>query len=96
LADGAISRYKRVIGDSLRSRTHRRQVTEAAIAANALNRMLELGRPKSVRIALPALSRRSFPDLAAGDLRLHHGMKLRARLLSQSIAPVRCQCDKCR
>jgi len=25
-------------------------VTEAAIAANALNRMLEFGRPKSVRL----------------------------------------------
>jgi hypothetical protein len=51
LVEAAIGRYKRVIGDSLRSRTHRRQATEAAIAANALNRMLELGRPKSVRIA---------------------------------------------
>jgi len=51
LAEGAIGRYKRVIGDALRSHTHRRQVTEAAIAVNALNRMLEFGRPKSVRIA---------------------------------------------
>ena len=51
LAEGAISRYKRVIGDALRSRTHHRQVTEAAIAVNVLNRMLEFGRPKSVRIA---------------------------------------------
>jgi hypothetical protein len=51
LVEAAIGRYKRVIGDSLRSRTHRRQATEAAIAAHALNRMLELGRPKSVRIA---------------------------------------------
>jgi hypothetical protein len=49
--EAAIGRYKRVIGDSLRSRTHRRQVTEAAVATNALNRMLEFGRPKSVRIA---------------------------------------------
>jgi hypothetical protein len=51
LVEAAISRYKRVIGDALRSRTHRRQVTEAAIAVNALNRMLGLGSPKSVRIA---------------------------------------------
>jgi hypothetical protein len=51
LVEAAIGRYKRVIGGSLRSRTHRRQATEAAIAANALNRMLELGRPESVRIA---------------------------------------------
>jgi hypothetical protein len=47
----AISRYKRVIGDALRSRTDRRQATEVAIAVRALNRMLELGRPESVRIA---------------------------------------------
>ena len=49
--EAATGRYKRVIGNSLRSRKHRRQVTEAAIAANALNRMLELGRPRSVRIS---------------------------------------------
>jgi hypothetical protein len=50
LAEAAISRYKRVIGDALRSRTDRRRATEVAVAARALNRMLELGRPKSVRI----------------------------------------------
>jgi hypothetical protein len=37
--------------DALRSRTGRRRVTEVAIAVDALNRMLELGRPKCVRIA---------------------------------------------
>jgi Transposase DDE domain len=51
LAEAAVSRYKRVIGDALRSRTDRRQATEAAIAVRALNRLLELGRPQSVRIA---------------------------------------------
>jgi DDE family transposase len=51
LVEAAVSRYKRVIGDALRSRTDRRQATEAAIAVRALNRMLELGRPESVRIA---------------------------------------------
>ena len=51
LAEAAISRYKRAIGDALRSRTDRRRATEVAIAAHALNRMLELGRPESVRIA---------------------------------------------
>jgi hypothetical protein len=40
-----------VIGDAPRSREERRQATEVAIAVRALNRMLELGRPKSVRIA---------------------------------------------
>ena len=51
LVESAISRLKRVIGDALRSRTERRRGTEVAIAVHALNRMLELGRPKSVRIA---------------------------------------------
>jgi hypothetical protein len=51
LVESAIGRLKRVIGDALRSRTDRRRTTEVAIAVQALNRMLELGRPKSVRIA---------------------------------------------
>ena len=51
LVETAISRLKRVIGDGLRSRTDQRRMTEVAIAIQALNRMLELGRPKSIRIA---------------------------------------------
>jgi hypothetical protein len=51
LIEADISRYKRVIGDALRSRTDARQATEVVIAVRALNRMLELGRPESVRIA---------------------------------------------
>jgi hypothetical protein len=51
LAESAISRLKRVIGDALRSRTDQRRMTETAIGIRALNRMLELGQPKSVRIA---------------------------------------------
>jgi hypothetical protein len=51
LVEMSISRLKRVIGDALRSRTDRRRATEIAIAVQTLNRMLELGRPKSIRIA---------------------------------------------
>src|SRR5690349_1800434 len=51
LAEAAVSRYKRVIGDALRSRTDPGRAVEVAIAARALNRMLELGRPESVRVA---------------------------------------------
>ena len=51
LAETSISRFKRVIGDGLRSRTDRRRATEIAIAVHALNQMLEFGRPKTVRIA---------------------------------------------
>jgi hypothetical protein len=50
LAESAISRFKRVIGDTLRSRTPRRQASEVAITVTVLNRMLDLGRPESVRI----------------------------------------------
>src|SRR3954465_7203358 len=51
LVEADISRWKRVIGEGLRSQTDRRQATEVAIAADVLNRMLELGRPEYVRIA---------------------------------------------
>ena len=50
-AEAAIARFKRVIGDGLRSRTDQRRATEGDGAVLALNRMLELGRPISVRIA---------------------------------------------
>ena len=46
-----IGRFKPVIGDGLRSRTDQRRATEVDIAVHAPNRMLELGRPISVRIA---------------------------------------------
>jgi Transposase DDE domain len=49
-AEAAIGRYKRVIGDGLRSRTEPRRATEVGVAVHALNRMLDLGRPNYVRI----------------------------------------------
>jgi len=51
LVEADISRYKRMIGDALRSRTDARRDTEVAVAVRALNRMLELGRPEYVRTA---------------------------------------------
>jgi Transposase DDE domain len=51
LVEADIARFKRVIGDALRSRTDGRRATEVAIAVAALNRMLDLGRPEYVRIA---------------------------------------------
>jgi len=51
LIEADISRWKRVIGDALRSRTDGRQAAEAAIATNVLNRMLDLGRPEWTRLA---------------------------------------------
>ena len=50
-AEAAMGRFKQVIGDGLSSRTDRRRATEVDVAVHALNRMLELGRPISVRVA---------------------------------------------
>ena len=47
--EGTMSRYKRIIGDILRS--HSRPAQETRIAVSILNRMLDLGRPESVRAA---------------------------------------------
>ncbi len=49
-AEAAIGRWKQVIGDRLRAHTDERRATEVDVAAHVLNRMLELGRPNSVRI----------------------------------------------
>ena len=51
LVEADISRWKRGIGNGLRFQTDGRQATEVAIAADVLNRMLDLGRPEYVRIA---------------------------------------------
>jgi hypothetical protein len=49
--EGTMSRYKRIIGDILRSHSRPAQETETRIAVSILNRMLDLGRPESVRAA---------------------------------------------
>ena len=49
--EATMGRFKGVIGDGLRSRTDQRRATEVEVAVHALNRMLELGRSASVRIA---------------------------------------------
>jgi hypothetical protein len=46
-----MSRYKRIIGDTLCSHSRPAQEVETRIAVNILNRMLDLGRPNSVRAA---------------------------------------------
>ena len=51
LVEADVSRFKRVIGDALRSRTDQRRATELAIAVSVLTRMLDLGRPEYVRTA---------------------------------------------
>ena len=40
-----------MIGDGLRSQTDDRRAGEVEVAVHFLNRMLDLGRPNSVRIA---------------------------------------------
>jgi len=49
--EATMGRWKQVIGDELCAHTDERRATEVAVAAHALNRMLELGRPTYVRIA---------------------------------------------
>jgi hypothetical protein len=49
--EASIDHNKRVIGDALRSRMDLTEAIEVAIAAAALKRMLEFGRPNNVRIA---------------------------------------------
>jgi hypothetical protein len=49
--EAAISRYKRVIGDTLKSLHDTRRATEVAIAIKSLNRMNQLGRAIFTRIA---------------------------------------------
>ena len=51
LVEADASRWKRVIDNGLRSQTDGRQATEVAIAADVLNRMLDLGRLEDVRVA---------------------------------------------
>ncbi len=46
-----LAHFKQVTGDGLRSHTDERRATEVEVAVHVLNRMLELGRPNSVRIA---------------------------------------------
>jgi hypothetical protein len=49
--EATMGRFKQVIGNGLRCRTDQRRATEVDVAVHALNRMLELGRPESVRLA---------------------------------------------
>jgi hypothetical protein len=49
--EAAMSRYKRVFGDTLRSQAGPAQEVETQIAVKALNHMVGLGRPDSVRAA---------------------------------------------
>ena len=49
-AETCMARFKQVSGDGLRSHTDERRATEVEVAVHVLNRMLELGRPNSVRI----------------------------------------------
>jgi hypothetical protein len=49
--EGQIGRFKQVIGRMVRFHTAKAEATEIAIAVEVLNRMFDLGRPYSVRVA---------------------------------------------
>jgi len=51
LVETLMFRYKTILGDRLTARREQTQVTEVAIKLDALNRMTELGRPKSYKVA---------------------------------------------
>ena len=51
LAEVAIGRWKQVIGDELRAHKDACRAAEVEVAAYALNRMLELGRPNYIRVS---------------------------------------------
>jgi MFS family permease len=51
ILEASIGRYKRVIGDALKSRADDRRKAEVAIAVKALNRMRELGQAQFIRLA---------------------------------------------
>ena len=48
--ENAVSRYKAILGVSLSARTVKNQKVEAAIKCAVLNRMAELGMPRSERV----------------------------------------------
>jgi hypothetical protein len=49
--EATIGRYKQVIGDGLCFRKDERRATEVSVAVHVMNRMLEFGRPLSIRVA---------------------------------------------
>lgn len=49
LVETAMGRYKAIIGPCLRARSFSGQKAEAAVGVTVLNRMLDAGRPDSVR-----------------------------------------------
>ena len=50
VAENAVSRYKAILGVSLSASTVKNQKVEAAIKCAVLNRMAELGMPRSERV----------------------------------------------
>ena len=50
LVETAIGRYKHLIGSALRARGLAAQQGEVAIAVRALNRMIDVAKPLSVRV----------------------------------------------
>jgi hypothetical protein len=49
--EGQFARWKQIIGDGLRFHSDKARATEVIIAAQVLNRMLDLGCPNSVLVA---------------------------------------------
>lgn len=50
-AESALSRFKRILGRTLRTRTLAHQKTEVRLGSQILNRMASLGMPRTVAVA---------------------------------------------
>jgi hypothetical protein len=80
-AETATARYKRILNDHLHARKLPGQQAEAAIGVAVLNRMIEAGRPDSVRVAL--LTRADRPS--ASTLRSLHQRPVNPKHRSRQI-----------
>jgi hypothetical protein len=76
--EASISRFKRLSRVARRSRTEHRRAMETTIAVQALTSMLELGRPKSIRIVQPkpqrGLSALASRSMQHGQFRDYKGL----------------------
>ena len=92
LVEAGIGRWKRVIGDALRSQTDARQATEMAVAVHVLNRMLEMERPNCIRTASDRSRQQSLRSPTVPCNKVHPCANVETNL-PRVAAVVRCRRD---
>ena len=50
IVENAMFRYKKIIGNNMKSRSLENQVIESEISVNILNRMTAMGMPKTIEV----------------------------------------------